>query len=470
MTETLLPPGPRFPRPLQAVLWGLRYPQFTRAAHERFGATFSIRPGTMPPVVLTSDREAIQRLLTGDPLARHHGNDAVRPLIGDRSVLLLEPAGHLARRKLLLPPFHGERVRVYAELMRRLMEREVARWRPGETVAVLPIAQNVTIEVILQAVLGVAEIYMRQRFRRLIDDLLFYPLGARRLRTSGWLASRFTPPRQAREFAAFAAALPTPAVLTYFPELKERSRLNLMTRRWWRHRDRLLAMLDEQIAATRSDARLTEREDILAMLLQARDEDGDALSPEDLRDDLIALIGAGHETTAAAIAWGAALLAHNPDVRERARVAAQEEDEQYLGALVKEVLRLRPPLPVAAGRALEVPFRIGNHTIPPRTLIMIDAWGVHHDPELYPEPERFQPERFLAGAPESYAWLPFGGGAHRCIGAALAELEIKVALATILRTVTIRAADIDLAPPARRAVTLIPHGGGRIRIVEKPGA
>jgi cytochrome P450 family 135 len=447
------------------VLWGLRYPQFTRAGHERFGATFTIRPGTMAPTVLTSDREAIRRLLTGDPLTRRHGNEAVRPLIGDRSVMLLEPAEHLARRKLLLPPFHGERVRGYAELMQRLMEEQVDRWRTDDTVAVLPIAQNVTIEVILQAVLGLADAETRRRFRRLIDDLLFYPFGALRLRLSGRLVPPFTPPPRVRELAAFAASLPTPAVLTYFPELKPRARWNVGTAHWWRHRDRLLALLDDQIVATRADPRLAEREDILALLVQARDEKGDALSTDDLRDDLIALIGAGHETTAAAIAWGAALLAHNPAVREHATVAARENDEQYLGALVKEVLRIRPPIPVGAGRVLDEPFAIGPHIIPAGTLILIDAWGVHHDPEIYPDPESFQPQRFLDQPPVSYAWLPFGGGARRCLGAALAELEIKVALRTILHRVAIAPADAELAPPARRAVVIVPHGGGRIRIV-----
>jgi cytochrome P450 len=464
MPEPSLPTGPSLPSPVQAVLWGLRYPQFTRAAHERFGATFTIRPGTMGPVVLTTDRDAIRRLLTGDPLARAHANDPVRPLIGERSVLLLDPGPHLARRKLLLPPFHGERVRVYAELMQQLMEREVDRWSPGQTIAVLPIAQDVTIEVILQAVLGVGDADVRRRFRRLIDDLLFYPLGAARLRVSRKLAPRVTAPRRVRELAAFAASLPTPAVLTYFPETKERSAWNVATRPWWRHRDRLLALLDEQIVATRRDPRLAEREDILAMLVQARDEDGRGLSDDDLRDDLVALIGAGHETTAAAIAWGTALLAHYPEVRERAAVAARESDDRYLGALVKEVLRLRPPLPVAAGRVIDEPFAVGGHTVPAGTPILIDAWGLHHDPQVYPDPERFDPDRFLDEAPEPYTWLPFGGGAHRCIGAALAELEVKIALATILRRVRVSPADAELAPPARRAVTIVPHGGGRVRV------
>jgi cytochrome P450 len=446
------------------VLWGLRYPEFTSAGHRRFGPTFTIRPGTMPPAVLTTDADATRRLFTGDPLTKHHGNDAVRPLIGDRAVMMIDPAEHLERRKLLLPPFHGERVRGYAELVQRLIAGEVGRWRSGDTVAVLPMAQNVTIEIILQAVLGVADETTRRRFRDLIDNLLFYPLGALRLRLAARAVRRTRAPRRVREIAAFASSLPTPAVSTYFPELKTRSRLNVLTWSWWHHRDRLMALLEEQIQATRADPRLAEREDILAMLVQARDEDGRALSTEDLQDDLVTLIGAGHETTAAAIAWGAALLVHHPGVRARATEAAHEGDDRYLGALVKEVLRIRPPIPVAAGRRLEEAFDIGPHTIPAGTLILINAWGVHHDPARYPDPERFDPERFVDGGPEPYTWLPFGGGAHRCIGSALAELEIKVALGGILRDADIAPADASLAPVARRGITLVPHAGGRVAI------
>lgn len=465
---TALPPGPRAPGPAQAVLWGLRYPQFTGAAHTRFGSTFTVRPGTMAPLVLTSDRDAIERLFTGDPLTRHHGNDAVRPLIGERSVMLLAPPKHLARRKLLLPPFHGERVRGYADLMQRLIDEQVAGWRPGDTVDVLPLAQDVTIEVILQAVLGVHDAPMRTRFRQLIDDLLCYPLGPVRRRIGTRPASPRMPPRRLREIAAFAGGLPSPAVMTYFPELKTRSPLNVLTLGWWRLRDQLFALFDEQITATRADPRLAERDDILAMLVQARDEDGAGLSTADLQDDLITLIGAGHETTAAAIAWGAVLLAHHEDVRERACAAARDGDERYLAAVVKEILRIAPPIPVAAGRVLEEPFPIGPHVVPAGTMILIDAWGLHHDPDLYPDPDRFAPERFLDGAPDRYAWLPFGGGAHRCIGSALAELEIRIALTTMLRTAELLPTEDAVPPPARRGITIVPHGGGRVRIGQRP--
>jgi len=463
-----LPPGPRVPRMMQAVLWGLRYAEFTRAARARYGPTYTVRPGTYPAVVVTTDRDAIRRLLTGAPLDKRHGNDVLKPLIGERSILLLEPAEHLERRKLLLPPFHGERVRAYAELMQRLIDEELDRWRAGDEVAVLPVAQNLTMEVILRAVLGVADPTMRQRLRGLIDDTLGYPFAGLRRRLDGTALTRVTLPQRVRAAGALVAALPTPAVMTYFPELKVRSRWNPGTSRWWRHRDDLLGVLDAQVAATRADPRLAKREDILAMLVRARDEQGDGLGDEDLRDELVALIAAGHETTAAAIAWGVVLLAHDRGVGERATIAAREGDDRYLDALVKEVLRIRPPLPGTAARVLDAPLRIGEHTIPPGTPILVDGHGLHHDPALYPQPEALRPERFLDGAPEAYAWLPFGGGAHRCIGAALAELEIKVVLGTVLRRIDLAPAARELAPAVRRGVTLVPLGGGRIRVDGAP--
>jgi cytochrome P450 len=160
--------------------------------------------------------------------------------------------------------------------------------------------------------------------------------------------------------------------------------------------------------------------------------------------------------------WGTELLAHNPAALERARAAALESDEEYLGAVVKEILRMRPAVPVTAGRILRDELTIGPHTIPAGTAIFLDGWGIQHDPAIYPGPERFDPARFIGREPEPYTWLPFGGGAHRCIGAALAELETKIALRTILRKATIGPADGRLAPMARRGITIVPWGGSRI--------
>ena len=244
--------------------------------------------------VVTTDRDAIRRLLTGDPLVKRHANDLLREALGDRSLLLLEPGEHLARRKLLTPPFHGERVREYAQLMEQLIERELDDWHAGSSVKVMKVAQRLTLDVILSAVLGVADPGLRDRLRGVFDAML---------------------------------AIPATGIVFYFPALQRRHGLNKLAEVYWRKRDQLDGMLDEQIAATRADPQLEERTDILSMMVRARDEDGAALTDTDLRHELNTLISAGHETTATAIAWGAELLAHNPDVQVRARAARREGDQ-----------------------------------------------------------------------------------------------------------------------------------------------
>ena len=461
-----LPPGPAWPPAVQAALWAIRAPQLTRAAHARFGSTFTLRLGTSPPVVVTTDRDAARRLLTGDPLTKRHGNDVLRPMVRDRSVLLLDGAEHLARRRLLLPPFHGERVQAYARLMGDLVEGELDHWRPGEVVAVLPVAQDVALEVILRAVLGISDAAERARVGALVEDLVAYPTG--RLRRG---VRRREPrrrsgiPGRAGELAQTLATLPSPAVLTFFPEIKGRE--NLVARRWWTLRDRVDALLDVHIEAVRADRGLAERDDVLALLVQARDDDGRGLSTADLRDELWALIAAGHETTAATLAWATQRLAFAPEVQERAAAAVAAGDRRFVQALVREVLRLHTPVSLAAVRILDEPFEVDGHLVPAGTQIAIDGPNIHLDPELWPAPHELRPERYLGDGAPPYAWLPFGGGARRCIGAALAELEVEVALTAILRRFRLLPAAPRPEAGARRAIVLVPHAGGRVRLAAR---
>lgn len=431
MTGSTLPPGPRLPRAAQALLWTYRYPEFTRRAHERYGPTFTVRAGGLPTSVVTVDRDAIRRLFTGDPLGKRHANDLLRPFVGDRSVMVLEPAEHLARRKLLLPPFHGERVRAYARIMEDLIEGELDGWRAGDEVRIMPIAENLTLEVILRAVLGISDVAMRRRLHELYDAMLRVPGSS-----IGW----------------------------YFPKLTRRSRWNLLIARYWRLKDELDRLLAAQIAATRSDPRLAERDDILALLVQARDEADEGLDDGELRDELNALLVAGHETTATAVAWAAGLLADNPEVQERARAARGGAEGEYLDALVKEVLRLHPPTTVGAARFPRERFPIGEFTVDPSVAIVVNAHGLHHDPTIYHEPQQLRPERFLDDPPDSYAFLPFGGGAHRCIGASLAQLEMRVILSAVLNRYELTPADSQSGRAVRRATLLAPRNGGRVRL------
>ena len=323
-----------------------RYAEFSDRGHARYGDTFTARIGGLGALVLTKDRDAIRRLYTGDPLAKRHANDLLRPFVGDESLLVLEPAEHLARRRMLLPPFHGERVQSYARLMERLVSAELDRLVPGDVVAVQPIAQALTLDVILQAVLGVSDAATRRRLRRIFDSVMS----------------------------------PVNSIGLFVPQLARRSPWNPLSRRPWRLKDELDALLLEHISATRADELLEKREDILAMMVLARDEDGAALTDEQLRDELITLIAAGHETTATAIAWGVELLAHNPSAMAKARAG----DEAYLEALVKEILRIRPPSPIAGGRYVGEPFPIGDWMIPPEMSIVVDAYGVHSTPTSTP--------------------------------------------------------------------------------------
>ncbi|HSZ03911.1 MAG TPA: cytochrome P450 [Solirubrobacteraceae bacterium] len=424
-----LPPGPRMPRSVQALARIWRYAQFSDRGHERYGDTFTVRVGSSPTAVLTRDRDVIRRLYTGDPLGKRHGNDLLSTFLGEHSMLMLEPPEHLTRRKMLLPPFHGERVQSYARLMQRLTAAELDRLRPGEVVKVQPIAQALTLDVILQAVLGVSDVAMRRRLRDIFDQLNT-PLNS---------------------FAMFV------------PQLTRRARWNLLSRRPWRLKDELDALLFEHIAATRSDPLLGEREDILALMVGARDEDGDGLNDEQLRDELITLIAAGHETTATATAWGVELLVHNPAVMVRAR----EGDDAYLEALVKEILRIRSPIPITSARHMLEPFTIGPWTIPFDVAVLVDAYGVHHDPRTYPEPHVFRPERFLDEQPDGYSFLPFGGGAHRCLGASLALLEMKIVLREMLARVELERVSATPARPVPGGPTLRPRGGTRVRVLAR---
>lgn len=414
------PPGLGLPGPIQTVWYTFDQPGFFARCRERFGRTWTVHLPGFPPVVVTSDRDAIKRLFTGDPLVRRHGNDILRRLLGERSLMLLEPAEHLARRRLELPAFHGEAVRRYATRIRELAQSELGGWRRDEVVHTAERARALTLDVILELVLGVREPGVRARLGREFEALF----------------------NQRNNLALF------------LPErLTRRSRLT----HWvYAPLDRANALLAEHIASTREDPALAERQDVLAVLVRA--EDG--LSDEDLRAELLTLVLAGHETTATAIAWACDLLAHHPRVVARLRA---DEGGDYLKATAKEVLRARTVVYATAGRFVLQPFPIGEWVMGPETMILVDAQGVHGDPRLYPQPHTFRPERFVDGAPDGYAYIPFGGGAHRCLGATLATLELESFIGTLVQRVQLAPVGPP-ARPARRGVTLAPANGGEVRI------
>jgi cytochrome P450 family 135 len=429
-----LPPGPRVPGPVLTLWYTFDQPGLFAGARRRFGDTWTLRLPGFPPIVITRDRDAIARLFTGDPLRLWHGNEVLRPLFGARSLLLLDPAEHLARRRLELPAFHGQAIGAYAERIRELTHEEVSSWPESENVASHRRTRVLTLTIILELVLGVRDVALRAELGRIFDSF-------------------DTPLNNLGMFAP--------------PALIRRSRWNLPVKSFYSQMDRLRELLSRHIARTRTDPHLTERHDVLALLVQARGEDGATLTDDDLRDELATLVMAGHETTAAAMAWACDLLAHNPSVAARLRQTLAGGERDYLKATAKEVLRARTAVYVSAGRRPIEPLPVGRWLLGPDVLLLVDAQGVHSDPRHHREPLAFKPERFLQHTPPPYAYLPFGGGAHRCLGASLAMLELELFLEAVAGTVELTPTGPP-ARPTRRGITLVPANQGRIRSVPVP--
>ena len=405
---------------MQTLRWLLRPISFLESCRRRFGDAFSVSfLGFQTPMVMLSDPEAIRALYTVPGHTLPPGRTvALQPIVGSRSLLLLEGREHLARRKLMLPPFHGARMRAYEATVREVVAREVDSWPAGEPFALHPRMQAVTLEVILRAVFGVDDAAHRERLGERLGELLAGTSSAG-LQFGVLLSRRFGGPDPL-------------------------AKLEVLRRE-------IDAMLGAEIAARRAEP----GEDILSLLVAARFEDGEPMDDGEIRDQLMTLLLAGHETTATGLAWTFDLLLRHPHVLERLGAG---EDDAYLRAVVAESLRLRPVVPLA-GRRLSEELRINGHVLPPGTDVTPAIWLAHTRPDRYPEPYAFRPERFLEDAPATYAWIPFGGGVRRCLGAAFAEMEMRVALGEIVRRRTLRAASGSPEKVARRNVTFSPRGG-----------
>ena len=427
-----LPPGPGEPPVLQTLRWLARPIAFLEACRRRYGDVFSVRfLGFQTPMVMVSDPEAVRALYS----ERSHGMPpgrrlSLEPIVGARSVLLLEGAEHLSRRRLMLPPFHGDRMRAYEPIVREATEHEVARWPADRVFAAHPSMQAITLEVILRAVFGVADAGRRERLRETLNDLLSSTASAG-LQFSVLLSRRLGTPDPLLRLEGLKAEIDT--------------------------------MLLAEIAERRADEAATaERDDICSLLVRARFEDGGWMEDREVRDQLVTLLVAGHETTATALAWTLDLLARNPAVLARLLIELDAgEEETYLRAVIAESLRLRPVLPLA-GRRLATELRVDGLTLPAGTDVTPAIWLTHTRPDLYPEPYAFRPERFLDGAPSTYAWIPFGGGVRRCLGAAFAEMEMRVALTAILRERALRPGAARAEHVGRRNVTFSPRNGTQI--------
>jgi cytochrome P450 family 135 len=395
----------------------------------RYGDMFTIRLPHEGTWVFVSDPEAVKQVFTGDPNLLHAGaaNIVLLPVLGEHSVLLLDEPEHMAQRKLMLPPFHGRRMQAYGEVMARAATEEIDRWPTGAPVRMRPRMQAVTLEVILRTVFGVDE---GERLRRLRDELRD---------TLNLLAS----PRR----AIFMVML-GPERLRRFPPFRRRL-------------ERIDRLLFEVIRSRRDAPDLAERDDILSLLLQATHEDGSQMSDRELRDELMTLLVAGHETTATALSWAIELLARHPAELERLEADVAGGDGAYLDAVIKETLRLRPVIALVLRKLVE-PMEIGGRVLPAGVSVAPSIHLVHRRPEIYPEPDRFRPERFLESPAGTYTWIPFGGGVRRCLGGAFAEFEMSVVLRELVARRSLRAAGGGPEHPVRRTITNVPSRGAEV--------
>jgi cytochrome P450 len=427
-----VPAGPSAPVAWQTLRWIIRPGAFMRECRDRYGDVFSITLVEEGTWVMCADPEGVKQVFTGSPDVLHAGeaNDILRPLVGSNSVLLLDGAAHMGQRKLMLPPFHGERMQRYAEVMAEAAEEQLARWPLGERAPALPRMQALTLEVIMRAVFGIDEAARLDRTRAALRELM------------GWIAGRW---RLVVGIALGLDRVESSAVLG-FRQAKQRAD----------------AVLFEEIARRRDDPDAAQREDILSMLLQARHEDGSAMSDEELRDELMTLLVAGHETTASALAWTLELLSRHPDVLARLEQELDDGSDDYLEAVIYESLRLRPILPIVLRHTKE-PFELLGRELPAGVKVAPCIFLVHRNPDIYPDPDSFRPERFLDEGPGTYTWFPFGGGIRRCIGASFALFEMNVVLKTMLRDARLRPAP-DARPERirRRAITFAPERGATV--------
>jgi len=425
-----LPPGPPLPMPVQTAVWSRQARRLLYACQDRYGDVFRLRIFREGDWIVLADPEAVKQVFTGDPQVFHagEGNAILEPLLGPHSLLVLDEKPHMSQRKLLLPPFHGRRMQAYEATMAEIAAAEIERWPRGEPYALRPRMQALTLEIILATVFGLRE---GERMTALRDALRRF-------------LNMLSDPRQ---------LLP---VVLIGPE-----RIRRLP--WFRRTmDEIDGLLHAEIAERKRAEDLEQRNDILSMMVGARHEDGSPMSDAEMRDELLTLLTAGHETTATSLSWAVERLARHPQKLERLRgEALAGEDDAYLTATIQETLRLRPVISIVLRRLTE-PVEIGGYELPAGATVAPSVYLVHRDRSVYPDPQAFRPERFLETPPGTYTWIPFGGGVRRCLGAAFAQFEMAVVLRELVKRWEIRPANPKSERIFRRAITETPRHNARV--------
>jgi cytochrome P450 family 110 len=433
----------------QQRLWGMRFlfqPLETlEARHRAYGDNYRVsQPDARAPLVYFSTPDALEDIFTAKPeqLSAGRGNQILIDLLGEHGVVLLEGAAHQRQRQLLMPPFHGDRMRAYAQVIQAITSKVMSQWSVGTVFAVRPAMQSISLQVILQAVFGLEDgpryEPLRQKLVQMLDGF-GSPLGA----------------------------------MFLFYSFLQKDWAWTPWGRFLRLRQQVDDLIYEEIAERRRHPH-PSRTDILALLMDARDEAGQPMSDGELRDELVTLLFAGHETTASALAWAMYWVAYLPEVRAKllaefealgaAADAGAIAKLPYLQAVCQETLRLYPIAISAFPRVVKQPLEIAGYPLEPGTVIMPSIYLAHHRAAVYPEPKQFRPERFLERQYSPYEYLPFGGGNRRCIGAAFALFEMKLVLFQLMSSLDMEIVSPTPLRPTRRGLTLAPSDRFRMKV------
>lgn len=425
---------------IQKIQWVGDPLAYMNNAASRYPDIFTTQVSNFSPFVFVNHPQGIQELFTADPkqFDTGRGNEILRPLVGDNSLLLMDGEKHRRERQLLMPPFHGERMRHYSQVICDVTNQATSRWKIGESFSVRDLMQEVTMGVILHAVFGLNEGERYYKIQKLLGEVL--DLVGSPLRSS----------------------------LLFFEFLQKDLGAWSPWGHWLRKKQEVYELLSAEIEERRQNLD-SQRNDVLTLLLQARDEAGEGMSNEELRDELMTLLAAGHETTATALSWALYWIHRHPEVEQKLRQEIDTLGENpdptaifklpYLSAVCSETLRIYPVAMLTFPRLVKSPFKLMGYEFDPGTVLFGCIYLVHQRPELYPEPHLFKPERFLERQFSPYEFLPFGGGNRRCLGLALAQFEMKLILATIISRWQLALANNQPVRPVRRGVTLAPAGG-----------
>lgn len=430
-----LPPGPPLPRIVQLVLMMLFWPQYVRACARRYGNAFTLRFAEMGTWVYLADPAVIKKVYAGDPTVYHAGeaNGVASGLLGDSSVLVIDEDLHRDRRALMLPPFQRDAVTAQAEIMADIAIADIEGWPVGTEFAVGPRMSRITLDVILRTVVGTTDPVRLEALREAMPRLL----------DMGWWGTM---------------GITSPGLLRRWPWRGVRRRIE--------DADRLLYA---EIADRRVDPDLATRSDLLSKLIRAGDEDGRNISDSELRDQLVTLLFAGHDTTANSLSWALERLTRHPAALEKAVRAAEAsangdpEGDAYLDAIAKETLRIRP-VAFEAVRVLTRPVELAGYTLPAGVIVATAIGVVHDDADIYPDPGRFDPDRMLEANLSPTTWLPFGGGNRRCLGATFALVEMRTVLREVLCRVELTTTTAASERMKMKNMLIVPQRGGRIRV------